>query len=259
MVQLPAGSFAMGSHNSGEMDQEPVHDVALRSFWLDVHPVTNAQFSKFVESTNYETTAEELGYSQVFMRRNKQWQKVTGANWRRPEGPDDTLVGKENHPVVQVSWFDAAAYAAWAGKRLPTEAEMEYAARAGLNDRDYPWDDQTPAAQRANGWQGWFPDENHKLDGFSGVAPVSSFPPNRWGLYDTAGNVWCWCADWYSPEYYGAASLRDPVGPKTGSERVRRGGSWQSSDNHEGGLRLAQRGHAPPEQSTNHTGFRCAR
>lgn len=259
MVRLPSGSFKMGSHAADESDQKPVHRVTLDRFWLDTHAVTNGEFSQFVEATGYETTAQQRGHSLVFDRKEKKWREVAGANWQRPQGPDDTLIGKERYPVVHVSWFDAVAYAAWAGKRLPTEAELEYAARAGLSDREYPWTDKRLAAQQANGWQGWFPDENRNLDGFAGIAPVGSFPANRWGLYDTAGNVWCWCSDWYGAESYGESALENPTGPKTGSERVRRGGSWLSADNHEGGLRLAQRSHASPHQSTNHTGFRCAR
>jgi sulfatase modifying factor 1 len=261
MALLPRGRFAMGSPDATLTDQRPVHQVSLAPFWLDTHQVTNRQFDKFVELTQYETTAERRGHSLVFDRNEGGWKKVVGANWQHPRGPGDSLVGKEAYPVVHVSWHDATAFAAWAGKRLPTEGEFEYAARAGLSDCLYPWGrEPTPAGKRmANGWQGWYPDEDRGHDGAKGLARVGSYPPNRWGLFDMAGNVWCWCSDWYSNEYYGEGTGRQPSGPSAGLERVRRGGSWLSAANHDGALLVAHRDHAPPEATTNHTGFRCAR
>ena len=259
MVRLPAGHFLMGSHDDQSADQRPTHRVRIDSFWMDIHPVTNEQFAVFVAATDYATTAERRGSSRVFDPRQGQWLEVVGANWRTPLGPDDSLAGKDRYPVVHVSWHDAVAYAAWVGKTLPTEAEYEYAARAGLSDGIYPWgrEEVPEGIYQANSWQGWFPEQNHKLDGYGGTSPVGSFPANAWGLHDMAGNIWCWCADWYDAEFYGKSSGNNPVGPATGSQRVRRGGSWLSSHNYEGALRVAYRGHAAADRTTNHTGFRC--
>ncbi len=261
MAQLPGGRFAMGSPDATHHDQRPVHQVSLAGFWLDTQQVTNRQFAQFVKSTGYETTAEQRGQSLVFDSIQGRWREVAGANWRHPRTANDSLVGKEEYPVVHVSWYDATAFAAWAGKRLPTEAEYEYAARAGLSDCLYPWGrEPTPAGVRmANGWQGWYPQEDRGHDGSKGLSRVGIYPPNRWGLYDMAGNVWCWCGDWYATDYYGQSASRNPAGPATDVERVRRGGSWLSSANHDGALLVAHRDHAPPETTTNHTGFRCAR
>lgn len=261
MAQMPAGSFSMGSSDATHLDQRPVHRISLARFWLDTHPVTNREFARFVEATKYETTAERRGNSLVFDRNAGSWQEVAGVNWRHPRSSQDSLVGKDDLPVVHVSWFDASAFAAWAGKRLPTEAEFEYTARGGLADCQYPRGREfaPEGPYMANYWQGWFPQMDRGLDGFQGLSPVGTFPPNRWGLYDMAGNVWCWCADWYAADYYGQSPPKYPPGPVSGTERVRRGGSWLSSEYHDGALLVAHRDHAPPDQSTNHTGFRCAR
>ncbi len=261
MARLPGGSFSLGSSDATHLDQRPVHRIVLAGFWFDTHPVTNWQFAQFVESTHYETTAERRGHSLVFDRSTGSWREVAGASWRHPRDAQDSLVGKEEQPVVHVSWYDACAFAAWAGKRLPTEAEFEYAARGGLADCQYPWGRElTPEGPyMGNYWQGWFPQVDRGLDGFQGLSPVGVFPPNRWGLFDMASNVWCWCADWYAPDYYGQSLPNNPTGPTTGAERVRRGGSWLSSEHHDGSLLVAHRDHAPPDQTTNHTGFRCAR
>lgn len=266
MIRLPSGSFAMGSPRAGDHDAQPLHRVRLEAFWLDTTPVTNRQFQHFVEQTAYETEADRRGSSLVFDRRLSEWREVVGVNWRHPDEPDGSLVGKENHPVVHVTWQDAATYAAWAGKRLPTEAEFEYAARGGLSDCTYPWgrqltlDDTLPnQGHLANAWQGHYPEQDLGLDGYRGTSPVGKFPPNRFGLVDMAGNVWNWCADWYAADYYGASLADNPRGPADGTERVRRGGSWLSAINYGGALRVDVRDHAPPGESTNHTGFRCAR
>lgn len=261
MARLPGGRFAMGSPDATDRDQRPVHQVALPGVWLDTREVTNRHFAQFVELTKHKTTAERRGRSLVFDPALGTWKEVAGASWRHPRSAEDSLVGKEDYPVVHVSWYDAAAFAAWAGKRLPTEAEYEYAARAGLSDCLYPWGRELApdGFRRANGWQGWYPQEDRGHDRSKGLSRVGAYPPNRWGLYDMAGNVWCWCADWYAADYYGQSASRNPTGPSNGLERVRRGGSWLSSANHDGALLVAHRDHAPPETTTNHTGFRCAR
>ena len=266
MILLPGGSFSMGSPRSADSlaqlnDAQPMHLVRLEPFWLDARAVTNRQFEQFVAKTDYQTEAELRGTSLVFDRQLATWREVVGANWRHPDGPESSLVGKEHFPVVQVSWRDAVTYAAWANKRLPTEAEFEYAARGGLADCQYPWGRALRLDERhlANGWQGHFPDEDQGSDGYRGPSPVGKFPPNRFGLYDMAGNVWNWCFDRYAADYYAASLADDPRGPTDGEQRVRRGGSWLSAENYGGSLRLDYRDHAPPSESTNHTGFRCAR
>ncbi len=261
MTRLPSGYFAMGDIQADAGDQRPAHRVFLDRFWMDTRLVTNQQFGNFVASTDYETTAEKRGNSRVFDPRIGSWQVVAGASWRFPRGPESSLAGKDNFPVVHVSWYDAQSYAAWAGKRLPTEAEYEYAARGGLADSIYPWGNElAPGNQfQANTWQGWFPQEDFGRDGFRGPSPVASFSSNRWGLYDMVGNVWCWCADEYAADYYGRSPNRNPRGPQSGAERVRRGGSWLSSINHGGGATVSNRGHALPDETSNHTGLRCAK
>ena len=265
MLFLPSGSFLMGcskgSDNDSDFDARPLHRVQLEAFWLDMTPVTNQQFKHFVEQTSHETEAERRGSSLIFDRKLNAWREVVGVDWRHPDGPDGSLVGKQNHPVVHVTWQDAVTYAAWAGKRLPTEAEYEYAARGGLSDCLYPWGRtlMLGSSHMANGWQGHYPEEDLGLDQYQGTSPVGQFPPNRFGLDDMAGNVWNWCADWYADNSYGASLPENPRGPTDGTERVRRGGSWLSAENYGGALRLDTRDHAPPGESTNHTGFRCAR
>ncbi len=266
MIRLPGGVFtmgnpAMGSPAEGNRDAQPLHQVRLKPFWLDTAPVTNRQFQQFVEQTDYQTDAERRGSSLVFDRTAGSWGEIAGANWRHPETSDSSLVGREDHPVVHVTWRDAVAYAAWAEKRLPTEAEYEFAARGGLSDCIFPWGrERNPGGRHlANDWQGHFPQQDLGEDGYRGTSPTGKFPPNRFGLYDMAGNVWNWCADWYAADYYGASPSNDPSGPSDGNERVRRGGSWLSAPSYRGALRVAYRDHAPPGESTNHTGFRCAR
>ena len=266
MVKLPGGPFWMGTANTSGIssefdDAQPLHEVRLRPFWLDQRLVTNRDFEKFVQHTGYETQAQQRGSSLVFDRQLQAWREVVGVDWRHPDGPDSSIIGKWEYPVVHVTWQDAATYAAWANKRLPTEAEYEYAARGGLSDCQYPWgrSQRLSSEYLANGWQGHFPDSDYGSDGYQGASPVGQFPPNRFGLYDIVGNVCCWCADWYAANAYASSLTDDPRGPTAGSERVRRGGSWLSAANYAGDLRLDYRDHAPPVESTNHTGFRCAR
>ena len=232
MVWIPGGEFAMGTNDLRSLPNEsPAHQVKVEGFWLDIHDVTNAEFTKFVEAAGYVTTAERkldweelkkqlppgtprpadsvlVPGSLVFTPTTQPvplddlsawWRWVPGACWRHPEGPGSDVTGRENHSVVRVSWDDAVAYARWAGKRLPTEAEWEFAARGGLEGKRYVWGDefQPNGKYMANTWQGQFPVTNTADDGFAGTSPVGSFPPNGYGLYDMAGNVWQWCSDWY--------------------------------------------------------------
>ncbi len=261
MVRVPGGEFWMGNDYAGQLDQRPMHPVRIDTFWLDRCEVTNRQFAAFVAATGYRTTAEQIGQSHVFDPHAKAWRLCKGADWQHPLGPDSMILGREDDPVVHVSWHDAVAYARWAGKRLPTEAEWEYAARGGLFDADYPWGrtEKIDGRYQANAWQGWFPDEDLGRDGFRGPAPAGSFAPNRFGLCDMAGNVWEWCSDWYSADAYQRSGGENPRGPSEGRERVRRGGSWLCADNSSEGLCVSTRNSGSPRASSNHVGFRCAR
>jgi len=258
MVLVEGGTFRMGADD--EMpDEAPAHEVEVKSFWMDAREVTVGEFAKFVEATGYRTDAERFGWSGVFDREAGEWVRVDGADWRRPEGPNSKAAADE--PVCQVSWRDASEYARWAGKRLPTEAEWEYAARGGLAGRRYAWGDELRPQGRpvANWWQGEFPARDTGEDGFKGRAPVGSFQPNGHGLYDVAGNVWEWCADWYARDYYAASPRENPAGPDAGEERVIRGGSWMCAENFCSNYRVAARSHATPDTGLDNLGFRCAR
>jgi formylglycine-generating enzyme required for sulfatase activity len=239
--------------------ERPAHEVTVGSFLIDSREVTVGEFSRFVEATGYRTEAERFGWSGVFDAAAGEWAKVDGADWRHPDGPASSAAPEE--PVTQVSWNDARAFAEWAGKRLPTEAEWEYAARGGLAGKKYSWGDELRPAGRpaANWWQGEFPARDAAEDGFAGRAPVGSFAPNGYGLYDTGGNVWEWCSDWFAADYYGQSPATDPRGPTGGEERVIRGGSWMCSENYCTNYRVAGRGHTAPDTGLNNLGFRCAR
>lgn len=259
MVWIPAGEFVMGDRHLPAADCRPIHVVWLDGYWIDQHPVTNAEFRRFVEATGYVTTAEQVGWSMVFDATTRRWQQLAGADWRHPRGPRSTLLGADTHPVVHVSWHDATQFARWAGKRLPTEAEYERAARGGLLEARYAWGDEVPTREqaRANFWQGKFPHEDRGIDGFTSLAPVAQYPPNRFGLFDMAGNTWCWCGDWYDGQYYLTSSSRNPTGPREGAERVLRGGSWLSTLEAPDQLAVAARHHALPTISSCDIGFRC--
>ena len=259
MIRIPVGAFVMGHDDAP--DACPQHDVEISAFWIDEHEVTNRQFAEFVAQTRYLTTAEQVGEGYVFQAGQNTWIAVPGADWKHPTGPSSTITGRDAEPVVQVSWFDAAAYAQWAGKRLPTEAEWEFAARGGLADAVYPWGtvEKKAGRSKANYWQGRFPFANLLEDGFAYRAPIGSFEANGYELYDMAGNVWEWCEDWYAPDTYSLAQRSDPSGPDVGAERIRRGGSWSSATHTDHGIAVFTRGHASPQHRDDQTGFRCAR
>ena len=303
MKRIPAGIFAMGSHDAqGRSDEFPVHKVQVKSFWMDETEVTNAAFATFVKATGYVTTAEKAidwtefskqvpagtpkpadsllaPSSLVFVPTtgpvaltdySQWWAFKRGANWQHPEGPESTIVGRENHPVVHVSWDDASAYARWAGKRLPTEAEWEWASRGGLKNKIYPWGDESvnTAPYKANSFQGHFPYEDQALDGYkTTTAPVKSFLANGYGLYDTAGNVWEWCADWYRSDYYKKSPILNPKGPSSSHDpdepgvpkRVMRGGSFLCIDGYCSSYRSSARMKSSPDSGLQHTGFRCVK
>jgi len=276
MVRIPGGTFVMGTDDGlgYPADGEgPAHEVELDPFWIDVTAVSNEKFARFVLATGHVTEAERFGWSFVFagllpadfvptrgVDGAPWWRQVFGAQWRRPEGPHSSLEGRLDHPVVHVSWNDARAYCEWAGKRLPTEAEWERAARGGLEGKRFPWgDDETPDGRwRCNVWQGTFPMENTQADGWYSTAPVTAFPPNGLGLYNAVGNVWEWCADWFDPQFYSVSPRQDPAGPATGSARVMRGGSYLCHPSYCYRYRVAARSANTPDSSTGNLGFRCA-
>jgi len=306
MVWIHAGSFMMGSGDKqAAPDEFPRHKVILDGFWMDKTLVTNNQFAKFVAATGYVTTAEKkpdwnelkkqvplgtpkpddkllVAASLVFTPPNhpvnlanagQWWSWKTGANWRHPHGPGSDLKGKGDYPVVQVSWYDARAYCKWAHKRLPTEAEWEWAARGGLTDKEYPWGNEpvNTGKIKANTWQGHFPDKNTMDDKYYYTSPVGAFPANGYGLYDMAGNVWEWCSDLYSANYYTEVNkpngVRDPTGPAKGydpdnpyaQKRVMRGGSFLCNASYCSGYRVANRQKSTEDSGTENTGFRCVR
>lgn len=306
MVRIEGGTFLMGADSEqGSPDEYPKHSVTVNGFWMDATEVTNAQFAAFVTATGYITTAERkpdwdelkkdlpagtskphdsvlVPASLVFRMPDQavslanhgdwwNWQK--GADWRHPEGPQSNIDGKANFPVIHISWDDAQAYCRWAGKRLPTEAEWEWASRGGLKDSIYPWGNEWIEAvkPKANSWQGKFPYSNTSWDGFVKIAPVRSFAPNGYGLYDVAGNVWEWCADYYHHDYYKALKQQgvasNPTGPQQSfdpdephaAKRVIRGGSFLCNDSYCSGYRVARRMKSTGDSSMEHLGFRCVK
>ncbi len=248
MVLIPAGKYVIGDNST--------RYVRLDTFYIDRHEVTNHEFARFVESTGYVTTVVQKGGGWIYRGGERNWKYVPGASWRHPLGPGSSIESAMNHPVVLVSWYDAIAYAQWAGKRLPTEAEWEVAARMGAASNS-----KNPAEDgSANVWQGYWPQKNELTDGFFYTAPVGSFTPDSLGLYDMIGNVWEWTSDWYAPDTYRVEELvYNPVGPKNGGKRVARGGSWFCSSNYCSAYRPGFRGKSPPSYAFNNVGFRCAR
>ncbi|XP_066101409.1 formylglycine-generating enzyme [Saccopteryx bilineata] len=276
MVPIPAGVFTMGTDDPQiQQDGEaPARRVTLDAFYMDAYEVSNADFEKFVNSTGYLTEAEKFGDSFVFegmlSERVKTgiqqavaaapwWLPVKGASWRHPEGPDSTVQHRPDHPVLHVSWNDAAAFCAWAGKRLPTEAEWEYSCRGGLRDRLFPWGNKLqPKGQHyANVWQGEFPVTDTGEDGFRGTAPVGAFPPNGYGLYNIVGNVWEWTSDWWTTDHSAEEAL-NPKGPPFGKDRVKKGGSYMCHKSYCYRYRCAARSQNTPDSSASNLGFRCA-
>jgi len=307
MVWIPGGEFSMGCKLPSEgvctmatmnavNDAQPIHRVYVDGFWIDKTDVTNEEFAEFVEATGYVTIAERtptreeyptappenlVAGSPVFTPAPKPvplddymqwWRYVPGANWRHPTGPGSDLKGKENYPVVQVAYLDAVAYAKWAGKRLPTEAEWEFAARGGLSGKTYAWGDEMRPGGKwmANIYQGQFPVKDTGEDGYAGIAPAAQYPPNGYGLYDMAGNVWQWCSDWYRPDYYaqlqaaGVVVARNPKGPDSSydpgddqPQRVQRGGSFLCTDQYCTRYMMGTRGKGDIDTGDNNVGFRC--
>jgi sulfatase modifying factor 1 len=296
MVWIPAGTFWRGSDNPKMPDARPRHRVGVDGFYMDRDAVTNAQFRRFVEATGYVTVAEKTPLAKDFPGAPPEklvagsvvfhppegpvpldnhlqwWTYIKGASWRHPEGPESNLEGRDQYPVLHVAWDDAVAYCEWAGKRLPTEAEFEYAARGGLENKVYVWGDELKPSGKwmANIWQGRFPYENTNEDGFRAAAPVGSFPANGHGLHDMAGNVWEWCSDWYRADYYsklaaGKQPIKNPQGPDDSfdpsepgvAKRVMRGGSYLCTDQYCTAYEVGARGKGAPDSGTNHVGFRC--
>jgi formylglycine-generating enzyme required for sulfatase activity len=263
MVSLPGGTFRMGDDRGSLLDQRPAHQVVIAPFHLDKYQVTNRQFQLFVDATGYKTTAEHQGWGYVFDFDAREWVKMNGAYWRKPDGKTPLDEPRFDHPVTQVSWVDANAFCQWAGKRLPTEAEWEYAARGGLVDNAYPWGEHRlqDGKSMANDWQGWFPRNNTGDDGFLLTSPVGSFPANPFGLHDMAGNVWEWCHDWYSSRYYQFSPKDNPQGPDQPETEhvghVIRGGSFLSADNNGGAIRVTVRSYQPEKVSYQDVGFRA--
>ncbi len=277
MVYIPGGGFVMGTDEAIGFPADgegPAREVAVSPFFIDETTVTNAQFGRFVRATGYRTEAESFGWSFVFhsfvhpklarkvtqtVANAQWWWKIDGAGWRRPEGPGSGIGRRMDHPVIHVSWNDAQAYCRWAGKRLPTEAEWEMAARGGLDGKRYAWgDDLTPDGRHmCNIWQGDFPSANTEEDGYAGAAPARSFDPNGFGIYNVSGNVWEWQSDWFSPGFHRSPPATDPVGPPTGMSRVIKGGSYLCHDSYCNRYRVAARSANTPDSSTGNLGFRC--
>jgi formylglycine-generating enzyme len=306
MVKIPGGTFMMGGDNDqASADELPKHKVTVKGFWMDETEVTNRQFAAFVKATGYVTTAEKkpdweqlkkdlppytpkpdesmlVPSSLVFVPSDhpvnledysRWWIWKEGANWRQPHGPGSNINGREDYPVVHISWYDATEYCKWAGKRLPTEAEWEWAARGGLANNIYPWGNEKidEGEPKANTWNGDFPYKNSEWDGFYYLAPVKSYASNGYGLYDMAGNAWEWCSDWYNAEYYPSVhkpeGVVDPKGPDKSYDpedpyarkKSMRGGSFLCNDSYCSGFRVARRMKTTPDSGMEHLGFRCVK
>ncbi len=298
MVFIRGGEFTMGSDEPMFVDARPLHRVRVKSFWIDATEVTNAQFERFVQATGYRTVAERpldpkdfpgvpaadlLPGSAVFSAPDRAvplddaarwWRYVPGANWRHPEGPASSIARRSDHPVVHIAYDDARAYAKWAGKRLPTEAEWEFAARGGLDAQEFVWGARFRPGGKymANTFQGRFPNGNSVADGYAATSPVKAFAPNGLGIYGAAGNVWEWVADWYRPDYYlqlarSGRLVVNPQGPASGDDpeepgvpkRVQKGGSFLCTDDYCARYRPGARGKGEPGSSANHIGFRLVR
>jgi formylglycine-generating enzyme required for sulfatase activity len=280
MIPLEGGTFLMGTDAPGSfpLDGEgPVRPVIVDPFLIDAHPVTNDIFQQFVTATGYKTEAEVFGWSFVFWSHIPEsrfsdlvedtvaaapwWCKVSGARWNAPAGPGSTLEGLKDHPVVHISWNDAQAYCRWSGQRLPTEAEWEYAARGGLEQKLYPWGDKLrpDGEHRCNIWQGEFPHHDTADDGYAGTCPVDAFPPNGFGLYSITGNAWEWCSDWFDTEFHRTAGRNNPAGPPSGTSKVMKGGSFLCHKSYCNRYRVAARSSNTPDSSSSNIGFRCCR
>ncbi len=275
MTRLEGGAFTIGSADpwtypgDGEMPRE----VDVDPFRIDRYAVSNGRFAEFVDSTGHTTDAERYGWSFVFagllrddfpdtraVAQTPWWRQVYGADWRRPEGPQSGIAERFDHPAVHISWGDAAAFCEWAGGRLPSEAEWEFAARGGLEGKVFPWGDELePGGEhRMNVWQGEFPNHNTTADGYYGTAPVDAYPPNGYGLHNATGNVWEWAADWFDPTYRARDSERNPAGPPQGKLRVIKGGSYLCHHSYCRRYRVAARLGDEPDSSSGNLGFRCA-
>jgi formylglycine-generating enzyme required for sulfatase activity len=296
MLWIPGGTFWMGTERHGMEDARPVHPVSVDGFWMDAAEVTNQEFELFVKATGHRTVAEHAPDPEDFPGAPREklvpgsvvftppraavslddpyawWSYVPGADWRHPEGPASSLAGRAKHPVVHIAWTDAVAYARWAGKRLPSEAEWEFAARGGKDRKPYSWGDELKPGGRwmANVLQGRFPHEDTAEDGYRGTAPTETFPAEGYGLFDMSGNVWEWCSDWYRPDYYETLAAaggvaHDPRGPSDSLDpaepgvpkRVNRGGSYLCSDHYCSRYILGSRGKGAPDTGASNLGFRC--
>ncbi|MBO1004000.1 formylglycine-generating enzyme family protein [Pseudogracilibacillus auburnensis] len=277
MVLIEGGEFLMGTNDADGFPADgegPVRKVVVDPFYIDQYTVTNEKFKQFIDDTNYITEAEQFGWSFVFhlfctkeiLKENPQrvaqvpwWVPVKGAYWNQPEGPGSTIDDRLDHPVIHISWNDAQAYCNWSGKRLPTEAEWEFAARGGLEQKKYPWGDNliVDGKHRCNIWQGEFPVKNTKRDGYIGTCPVDRFLPNGYDLYNVAGNVWEWCNDWFTPNYHSSGDTYNPKGPESGTNKSMRGGSYLCHKSYCNRYRVAARSSNTPDSSTGNIGFRC--